>query len=99
LFELTDAALCAQGPITSLVELSLEPEHRRGHGSLYDGLNKGGIDIDRFRNIVARQQVPRGGDGRIILAIDVSHWLRPDANTSPDRLFCHTHGRGKTKPG
>jgi hypothetical protein len=30
-----------------------------------------------------------------MLAIDVSHWLRPDANTSPDRLFCHTHGRGK----
>ncbi|MGW5251379.1 NF041680 family putative transposase, partial [Streptomyces sp. NPDC004129] len=24
-----------------------------------------------------------------------SNWLRPDANTSPDRLFCHTYGRGK----
>jgi len=94
LFELTDAALCAQGPVTSLVELSLEPEHRRGHGSLYEGLNKGRVDIDRFRNVVARQQIPRGDDGRIMLAIDLSHWLRPDANTSPDRLFCHTHGRG-----
>ncbi|WP_410610175.1 hypothetical protein [Amycolatopsis sp. lyj-109] len=29
LFELTDAALCTGGPVTSLVELSLEPEHRR----------------------------------------------------------------------
>jgi DDE superfamily endonuclease len=29
-----------------------------------------------------------------VLAIDISNWLRPDANTSPDRLFCHTYGRG-----
>ncbi|ABD11437.1 hypothetical protein ThrDRAFT_04484 [Frankia casuarinae] len=27
--------------------------------------------------------------------MDVSPWLRPDAATSPDRLFCHTYGRGK----
>jgi hypothetical protein len=95
LFELTDAALCADGPVTSLVELSLAAEHRRGHGTLYDGLNQGRIDICRFRNTVARQQLPRCDDGRIALAIDVSNWLRADANTSPDRLFCHTYGRGK----
>lgn len=95
LFELTDAVLCADGPVTSLVELSLTAEHRRGHGALYDGVNSGRIDIARFRNIVARQSIPRDEDGRIMLAIDVSHWLRPDANTSPERLFCHTYGRGK----
>lgn len=95
LFELTDAVLCGDGPVTSLVELSLVVEHRRGHGTLYDSLNSGRIDIARFRNLVACQQVPRGDDGRITLAIDVSHWLRPDANTSPDRLFCHTYARGK----
>ena len=27
--------------------------------------------------------------------MDVSPWLRPDAPTSADRLFCHVHGRGK----
>ena len=27
--------------------------------------------------------------------MDVSPWLRPDAPTSPDRLFCHVHGRAK----
>ncbi len=32
LFELTDAVLCADGPVTSLVELTLTAEHRRGHG-------------------------------------------------------------------
>jgi hypothetical protein len=91
LFELTDAALCMDGPITSLVELSLATEHRRGHGTLYDSLNSGRIDIARFRNVIARQAIPRC-DGRIVLAIDVSHWLRPDANTSPQRMFCHTYG-------
>jgi hypothetical protein len=95
LFELTDAVLCADGPVTSLVELSLAAEHRRGHGALYDSLNQGRIDLGRFRHVVARQRIPRGEDGRIMLAIDVSHWLRPDANTSPDRLFCHTYARGK----
>jgi hypothetical protein len=95
LFELTDAALCADGPVTSLVELSVATEHRRGHGALYDGLNSGRIDIDRFRNLVARQHLPRCDDGRITLGIDVSNWLRPDANTSPDRLFCHTYARGR----
>jgi hypothetical protein len=30
-----------------------------------------------------------------VLGIDVSNWLRPDANTSPERLFCHTYARGK----
>jgi hypothetical protein len=32
-FELTDAVLCADGPVTSLVELTLTAEHRRGHGA------------------------------------------------------------------
>jgi hypothetical protein len=95
LFELTEAVLCTDGPVTSLVELSLAAEHRRGHGALYDSLNQGRIDIGRFRNVVARQHLPRCDDGRIVLAIDVSNWLRPDANTSPDRLFCHTYARGK----
>lgn len=81
--------------MTSLAELSIAAEHRRGHGALYDGVNQGRIDIDHFRNVVARQQIPRCDDGRIVLAIDVSNWLRPDANTSPERAFCHTHARGK----
>ena len=34
-------------------------------------------------------------DGRIVLAVDVSPWLRSDAPTSSDRLFCHVHGRAK----
>jgi hypothetical protein len=33
--------------------------------------------------------------GRLVLAADVSNWLRPGAETSPERLFCHVYGRGK----
>jgi hypothetical protein len=41
LFELTDEVLCADGPVKTLVELSLAVEHRRGHGALYAALNRG----------------------------------------------------------
>jgi DDE superfamily endonuclease len=95
LFELTDAVLCTDGPVTSLVELSLTAEHRRGHGALYDGLNWGDIDIARLRVTLAELPLPRTNDGRIVLAVDVSNWLRPEAVTSPDRLFCHVYGRAK----
>jgi hypothetical protein len=95
LFELADAVLCADGPVRSLVELALAPEHRRGHGALYDAVNNGQVQIARLRRAVAGLAIPRWRDGRIVLAADVSPWLRPDAAASPDRLFCHVHGRGK----
>ena len=94
LFELTDAVLCTEGPVRSLVGLSLAPEHRRGHGALYDGINHGHIDLARLRNLVATQRLPTAADGRLRLAVDVTPWLRPDANTTPGRSFCHTYGRG-----
>jgi hypothetical protein len=95
LFELGDAVLCADGPVTSLVELSVVAEHRRGHGALYDGLAAGRLDPQRLRRSLTALSLPRASDGRIILTVDVSPWLRPDAATSPDRLFCHVYGRGK----
>lgn len=95
LFELADALLCTDGPVKTLVDLALAPEHRRGHGSLYEGLNRGVVDVARFRRALATLPLPRAAGGRIVLAVDVSPWLRPDAGTSPERLFCHVHGRGK----
>ncbi|MEU0157257.1 transposase, partial [Micromonospora fulviviridis] len=95
LFEVTDALLCTDGPVRSLVDLVLAPEHRRGHGGMYDGLNCGRVDVARLRRSLAGLPVPRAADGRIVLAVDVSPWLRSDAQTSPDRLFCHVYGRGK----
>jgi len=95
LFELADAVLCADGPVKTLVGLSLAPEHRRGHGALYDALNAGRIDVARLRWSLAAMPLPAWPDGRIRLAVDVSNWLRPDAETSPERMFCHTYARGK----
>ncbi|MCW2898533.1 MAG: transposase [Streptosporangiaceae bacterium] len=86
LFELTDAVLCADGPVTSLPELTLTAEHPRGHGAMYDALNNGHLEPTRFRRLLASLPLPRAADGRIVLAVDVSNWLRPDAPTSPDRL-------------
>ena len=95
LFELTDAVLCAGGPVTALAGLSLAPEHRRGHGALYDAVNQGRINVGRLRRCLAGLPLPRAADGRLMLAVDVSNWLRPGAATSPGRLFCHVYGRGK----
>jgi hypothetical protein len=95
LLELTDAILCADGPVRSLVELTLVAEHRRGHGAMYDAVAHGGVEPRRLRRALARLPVPRAADGRIVLAVDVSPWLRSDAPTSADRLFCHVYGRAK----
>jgi DDE superfamily endonuclease len=95
LFDLCDAVLCAEGPVRTLVGLSLAPEHRRGHGALYDAVNHSRIDIARVRRSLSGLPLPRAAGGRLMLAVDVSNWLRPDAATSPERLFCHVYGRGK----
>jgi hypothetical protein len=72
LFELTDAVLCAEGPVSTLVGLTLTAEHRRGHGALYDGLDSGRIQVERLRRSLASLPVPRDGHGRVTLAVDVS---------------------------
>ena len=58
--------------------------------------------------MIAEAPVPKittpDGRQRIVLAVDVSNWLRPDAATSPDRAFCHTYahhraGQAQMIPG
>ncbi len=39
--------------------------------------------------------LPRVADGRLLPAADITCRLRPDAHTSPQRILCHTYGRGK----
>src|SRR5438105_5634336 len=95
LFELADAVLCTDGPVRTLAGLSLAPEHRRGHGALYDAVSHGRIATSRLRRVLAGLPLPRAADGRLVLAADVSCWLRPGAVTSPGRLFCHVYGRAK----
>jgi hypothetical protein len=103
LFELTDAVLCTPGPVTSLPELSLAGVHRRGHGSTYAALADGGVDVDRLRVALAGLELPRGSDGQIRLAVDVTPWPRPDAECSPQRAHahrpCRCDGVRQTIPG
>ncbi len=95
LAEMCDAVLGKQDRVHMAAELSLEPECRRGHGAVYKALNRGQVQIARLRWALAALPLPAWGDGRIRLAADVSNWLRPDAATSPQRLFCHCYARGK----
>ena len=95
LAEVCDAVLCKQDRVHMTAELSLEPECRRGHGAVYKALNRGRVQVARLRWALAVLPLPAWGDGRIRLAVDVSNWLRPEAEASPERLFCHCYARGK----
>ncbi|MFC7643836.1 hypothetical protein ACFQX6_25990 [Streptosporangium lutulentum] len=67
LFELADAVPAA-GPVLSLPHLSLDPLHRRGHGSVYAALAKGQINTGTLRDLLARQLDQRPA----VFAINVS---------------------------
>jgi hypothetical protein len=66
LFELCDAILCADHTVTSLVQLSLVPEFRRGHGALYDALAAGRIDSEALASLLTASLPPLadGDEGR-----------------------------------
>ncbi|WP_381802956.1 transposase [Streptomyces niveus] len=73
LFELTDAMLCADGPVKSWSVWRLRREHRRGHGALYAGLNHGRLDVDRLRRALVCPSAEGGrrpsGPGRRCVAV------------------------------
>ena len=64
LCELADVVLCAYGPVLNLAALSLAPGHRRGHGAVYDAVNRGRIEIARLRRCLACLPLPRAADDR-----------------------------------
>jgi DDE superfamily endonuclease len=103
LFELTDAVLCADGPVTSLPELSLAWVFRRGHGALYGALAEGSVDIAQLRRTLAGMDLPRDAQGRLWFGVDVTPWPRPDAECSPGRCHCWSpcrcDGTRQTIPG
>lgn len=87
LFEAADAVLCAPGPLRSAPSLSLEPEFRRSHGSLYKALALGEIDEDAVRGLLVEH---RPAAWPLVFAVDASTWDRCDAETSPERGFYHS---------
>ena len=92
LFEACDALVCGTGRLESLPHLSLEPQCRRGHGSVYAALDRGVIDTDALGEALAGALCPEWG---WVFAADTSGWPRPKARTSPQR----THNYDVRKDG
>jgi hypothetical protein len=90
LFELCDATLCAPGPVGSVPSLSLEPEFRRSHGSLYKALRLGEVDAEALRDLLVAYRPDHWPQ---VFAVDASSWPRCDAETSPERGFYYHPSR------
>jgi hypothetical protein len=86
LFELTHSLLTA-GTVSSPVHLSLELVHRRGWGSLYAALDRGRIDVEALRDLLARHPLRGDPERARVYAVNRSPWPRCDAETSPDRGY------------
>lgn len=89
LFELCDALLCTDGPVRTLVDLALAPEHRRGHGALYSGINHGRIDVTRLRRgtdpCPASPSRWRPAGGRILPTVphEEATWMTARSTATP----------------
>jgi hypothetical protein len=93
LFELADAILVADGTAPSPAHLSLQASHRRGWGSLYAALDRGRIDEEALRKLLARHPLA-GTEGETpVYAVDASVWARCDAETSPERGYYYHPSR------
>jgi hypothetical protein len=49
---------------------------------MYDALAAGQVEVGLLRRALAGLELPRGSNGQIRLAVDVSPWPRPDAGCS-----------------
>jgi len=94
LFELADAMLCAQGPVRSPVELSLEPEFRRGHGSVCDALAKGRISSSCLRRLLVARSAPARAGEPLMFATGTTPHARPDAQYADERTMVQVRGKG-----
>jgi hypothetical protein len=91
LFEVADAILAAESVVPSPVHLSLQASHRRGWGSFYAALDRGRIDVEALRDLLARH--PLAGGDPPVYAVDVSVWARCDAECSPLRGYYYHSSR------
>jgi hypothetical protein len=95
LFELCDTLLTT-GPVPSLPLLSVQPQHQRRWGSLYDALAVGQISASALEQLLNRQLL---AGGESIYAVDVSVWPRCEAETSTERpLYYHASRQSAGQP-
>jgi DDE superfamily endonuclease len=93
LFELADALLTADGATPSPAHLSLQASHRRGWGSLYAALDRGRIDDEALRKLLARHPLAGTQGEAPVFAVDASVWDRCDAECSPERGYYYHPSR------
>jgi hypothetical protein len=93
LFELADAILTADGAAPSPAHLSLQVPHRRGWGSLYAALDRGRIDAQALRRLLARHPLAGTEGEPSVYAVDTSVWDRCDAECSPERGYYYHPSR------
>jgi hypothetical protein len=94
LFELTDAMLCAQGPVASPVELSMEPEFCRGHGSVYAALARGCVEQSVLCRLLAGLVAPPRPGEPLMFAVDTTSLARPDAVYADQLTMVQVRGKG-----
>jgi hypothetical protein len=86
--------LLTTGPVSSL--LSVQPQHRRGWGSLNDALAVREVSVQRLERLLVSHPV---AGGEPIYAVEVSVWPRCDAETSPERaLYYHASRHSAGQP-
>lgn len=88
LFDLADALL-TDTQARSFVELSQAASFQRAWPSLYEALDDGRIERAALIHLFAAQLPDALVGSRLVLGVDVSSILRPDAHTSADRTLVH----------
>jgi hypothetical protein len=83
LFELADA-LTGEATARSLPELSLSASFRGKWSSVYEALEDGRIDTQRWSSIWT-QALLASHEGPVWISVDSTSIARPEAETSPDR--------------
>lgn len=82
LFELVDA-LSSEPQASSLPELSLSPAFRRKWGSVYEALQDGRINEERWSQVWTSALLAQH-QGPVWLSVDSTSIARPEAETSED---------------
>jgi DDE superfamily endonuclease len=88
LFDLSDALL-TEPAARSFVELSQAASFQRAWPSLYQALQDGQIDRQALIRLFVAALPSRLAHTRLLLGLDTSSILRPDAQTSPDRTLVY----------
>jgi hypothetical protein len=72
----------------------MEPEFRRGHGSVYAALDQGRIDVGELRRLLLGVSTAARSGEPLMFALDVTPDARPDAEYADERVMVQVRGKG-----